>query len=265
MTSETTNGRSLQSALFPRLLSYWPVLVATGLLGGILGLAASQLLEPEYQSEAVLGVNINYGITESLELVVEDRVLGRVAAVVVADSTLEGALDGLPTQLLGERGWSDPGDLRPSLRLDRRLGEWALVATDQDPAIAALLADAWAEAAVGQLDEAIPHAWRAAALATGPFDIDCAQERNGDTVNWICVPSEGQIDPEALEGEIQTEAELSRGIPPILSYELLQSAQVPNSPVIRGRGTLSLAGATAGFMVGLIAILGGKRLSRWDG
>lgn len=262
MNSAGSGDRSLQLPLFRKLLSDWPFLVVAGMLGGVVGLAASLLLKPVYQSEAVLGVNINYGITESLELVVEDRVLGRVAAVVEGDATLTGLLAELPEDLPQRRGWAQPADIRPHLRLDRRLGEWALVGIDEDSATAAQLAQAWASAAIGQLDEAMQHAWRAAALMSTPFDVKCEPVPAGGVTTWNCVVTEAELDPEALAGELESEAALSRGIPPVVSYELLRSAQLPTSPVIWGRGPLILAGAAIGLVLALIYVVVGANSSR---
>ena len=58
---------------------------------------------------------------------------------------------------------------------------------------------------------------------------------------------------------LQEEASLSRGILPAMSFSLLEQAYAPATPVIWGRGSLILAGALIGLLLGT-----GFALS-WDG
>jgi len=245
------------------LTSRWYVLIAAGILGGLIALGVSVMREPEFESEAILGMNINYGITQPLELVVEDRVLGRVASVVLADETIERLISDLPDDLRNQEGLTRAGDIRGKLRLDRRLGEWGLVAIDNDPEIATKIANAWADATIDALDEAMEHAWRAAALVAGPFDVECVMVDEDGSSTWICQTTQLELDEEALSGALQSEALLSRGIPPIVAYELLRSASVPESPVIWNRWQLVVAGALFGFIIGAVVTLAtGSRADR---
>ena len=238
-----------------RLRERWYVLVAAGILGGLIGLGFGMAREPQFESEAIIGVNINYGITRPLELVVEYRVLARVATIVVADSTLEQLLSNLSNDLRAQEGFADPKDIRAKLRLDRRLGEWGLVAIDNDPEVATEIANAWEDAAIDALDKAMEHAWRAAALMAGPFDVECAVTKENGLSTWNCQTKQLELDEEAFRGSLQTESSLSRGIPPIISYEPIQSASLPHAPVIWDRRELVLAGSLFGFLAGLVVVL----------
>jgi len=237
-----------------RSLKRWPVILGIGLLGALAGYIFSLLRPPLYQAEVVLGININYGVTEPLELVVEDRALNRVAAIIESDSTLVRVLSQLPEPLWLERGWSEPADLRKSLRLDRRLAEWELVAIDQDPEVAAIMSQAWAEAVLFVLDEASEHAWRAVALmGENPFLVACvkvpAPEGSLDPFIWDCAIEPVDLDPNALAGALRTELALSHGLLPNISYEVLRDVNVPSKPVVWARGPLILSGAFAGLIV----------------
>jgi hypothetical protein len=199
-----------------------------------------------------LGVGINYGVTEPLELVVEDRTLGRVAALILSDTVIDDIFNRLPIDLKEERNWMTYVDLYQNIRLDRRLGDWALIAQDTDPEVATELSQLWAEVAILQLDEAMKHAWRAAVLLGGEFDVECEPLEGNDieTILWQCEVSPMDFDADALEGELQTEFELSRGVLPIISYELLKSPIKPDKPAVWGRGELVLGGALAGLLIG---------------
>ena len=241
--------------LLEQALFRWPILLGLGLLGALVGFFFSLMRPPFYQAEAVLGVNINYTVTEPLELVVEDRAINRVAAIIESDSTLVRVLSQLPESLRLERVWSEPADLRESLRLDRRLAEWDLVAIDRDPEVAVILAKAWADEAISVLDETAEHAWRAVALmGNDPFMVDCVPVPGSEnSPAWVigeCAVEPWDLDPQALAGELRAEISLSRGMLPNFSYELLKEATLPTEPVIWSRGPLILSGVLIGLIFG---------------
>jgi LPS O-antigen subunit length determinant protein (WzzB/FepE family) len=242
-----------------RVLSRWSTLIVAGMLGALLGLIYSYFRPPIYQAEAILGVNINYGVTEPLELIVEDRVLNRVAAVIMADKTLGRVLDETSESVRKDRQWEEPSDLRQSIRIDQRLAEWGLVVVDPDPVTAANIAQLWAYSSLQVLDEATEHAWRALALLGESFDVECdlIRAEDGTSRGWTCQVEPLDLDPDSLSGELQKEIARSKGILPNLSYELLRDASPPSSPVVWDRGTVILAGALIGLLGGFgLEILG---------
>ena len=138
--------------LVSRILQRLRLILGIGFLGALTGLVFSLVRAPQYQAHATLGVNINYGVTEPLALVVEDRALSRIATVVTSDSTLMRVLDEIPENLRQSRGWSSTSDLRDVVSLDRRLAEWWLVAIDKDPEVAAEVSKKWAMVSLEVLD-----------------------------------------------------------------------------------------------------------------
>jgi hypothetical protein len=238
----------------------WPILFAVGMIGALIGFLLTLLRPPIYSSAAVLGVNINYGVTEPLELVVEDRALHRVEGLLKADLTLEMVLEQLPTHMKLENNWSTPSRLRENLRLERQLSEWNLVATHTDPEIAAKVAQTWAESSLTILDESAKHAWRAAGLmGENPLGVDCIQVpisyENKETYIWECTLETIELDPESLSGTLQTELALSHGLLPNISYELLQEATVLVRPIVWARGPMILSGLLAAMLVGFWVVV----------
>ncbi len=236
-------------------LGRWPVLFGMGLLGALMGLIFSIMRPPLYQAEAILGVNINYGVTEPLELIIEDRTLNRVAAIIEADSTLQQVLTLVPDEERLSHGWAQPADLRKAVRLDRRLAEWRIVAVDQDPQVAAEVADIWSTVSIQVLDEAAEHAWRAVSLmGKNPFMVDCKQVPVPGSIEerfiWQCSIEPANLSPDALAGALRTEIDRSRAMFPNVSYELLQAVSVPEKPIVWARGGLVLAGAIIGLVIG---------------
>ena len=234
--------------LVSRILQRLRLILGIGFLGALAGLVVSLVKTPQYQAHATLGVNINYGVTEPLALVVEDRTLSRIATVITSDSTLMRVLDEIPEDLRQSRGWSSPSDLDDVVSLDRRLAEWWLVAIDKDPLVAAEVSQKWAMVSLEVLDEAVEHAWRAVEILDGSFVVEC--ESNIVDI-WECQAFPIEVSSEGLEEKLQIELDQSRGVLPNVSYELLSSARPPQNPVLWSRGLLVLSGTIAGLIVGV--------------
>ncbi len=240
-------------------LRSWPVILVVVLVGVILGWVASVYRDPLYKSETVIAVNIHYGITESLELLVEDRALSRVVSFIQSDNVLQAVIDRLPDTIRAPREWSSPSDLRDSIQIDQRLAEWGLVVFDSDPQVAANVSQTWADVSLEILDEAKTHAWRAAGMLDGLLDVTCESAANTDANYprqiWQCQVSSLKVAPEDLEGSLQTELELSHGVLPNITYELIREANLPEIPILWKRGLLIASGGLAGLILGSLAIL----------
>jgi hypothetical protein len=244
--------------ILTRMLRSWWLMVGLGLVGALVGFLFSLIHPPVFEAKAVLGVNIIYGVTEPLALVVEDRALSRVATLVLADTTMEDLLDEIPGEVRNARGWENPADLQKTVRLERRLAEWDLVVADHDPEVAAQVAQKWADVTLGAFNEAVDHAWRAVSLMRGgSFTIDCEEEieNNQFTRIWQCAAYPLNTGAEDLDEELQMEIRLSRGVLPNLSYELLRRAIPSEEPVLWRRSWLLLAGAIAGIAIGCLLTL----------
>jgi hypothetical protein len=252
--TSSESSATLESVL-QRLLASWVVLVVFGVGGAVAGLGYSALHPPRYEARAVLGVSISYAITESLELIVEDRVLSRASGVILSDDVLARVLDELPDFVRLEQGWQHPSDLRSSLRIDHRQAQWELVTVSEDPVLAATVSQLWANAALHALDVAAAHAWRVSTLVGQILYLECVPvvkvENTASSTVWDCTVLPPITDPDMIEAELINETALSRGIVPDLTHELLQEAAPPAQPVLWARGPLVLAGTLAGVLVGV--------------
>ncbi len=243
-----------------RIQHRWHVILLVGFLGALIGLCTSELKRPRYKAKALMGINIQYGVIDPLELVVEDRSLNQVAEVTLADGTLMQILDNVSQAVRQEQGWNDPADLRKVVRLDRGLSDWGFVVILSDPALAAQISNLWMEISLTELERAQDHAWQAVALmGDDPFHLECDQflltSVPTETYAWRCDLDPITLDSEALSGELRTEIDLSRGILPVFSFEALRAADVPQTPVLYGRGVMLLSGAFIGLFAGLWFIL----------
>ena len=242
------------------LIYRWPILLSLGFFGVLVGLVVSYSQKPRYEAEAMMGINIQYGVIEPLELVVEDRAQNRVAEVILADSTLLQVWDNIEQTVRQEQGWQDPTDLRQFLRLDRGLSAWGFVVTNSDPVLAAQISNLWMETSLADLTEAQDHAWQAVALmGEDTFRLDCEQyllsSEPVETYATRCDLEPISLDAEALAGQLRTEIDLSRGILPVFSFEALNAAEAPGNPVIYPRGVLLLSGALIGLLIGVWIVL----------
>ena len=131
---------------------------------------------------------------------------------------------------------------------------------DRDPNIAAMVAQAWADAALPVLDDAYDHAWKATKLiAYNPFQVGCVPTSefvgNTEITTWACSVRYEDLDPETLSDELRNEVVLSRGMLPNISYELIRESRIPTEPVIWARGSLILAGALMGLFLGFWGVV----------
>lgn len=235
--------------LFRRVLAGWPLILIVTVLGGLAGYGLSFLRPPLYEAASALGIDIDYARAFPVDDRTEHEAFRRVQELLLADDTLEAT-----RSLLGEAAPGDLQGLRQHLRLENRAGRWELIAVDSDPEAAARLADAWAESALAQLEEACLHAWRAADLQSAFFALGCrlAPSGEGETegAGWVCESGQPTPGPDSVIQALQEEASLSRGILPAMSFSLLEQASAPATPVLWGRGSLILAGALIGLLLG---------------
>ncbi|MCH8877303.1 MAG: hypothetical protein IIA89_10855 [Chloroflexi bacterium] len=233
--------------------SKWPVLLMFGLAGGIAAFLFAAALPRTYEASTIVGININYGLNDIVDELTEDRSLNLVLEMFMADSNLENTLEGLPASLRNERGWWTPADLRPLLRADRKLAQWALVASDPDPEVALLVSSTWAESSLRALDQAMNHSWRSLALQDQPSVVNCElvmnSEGTDDRTRWLCTSE--ALDPRSdqLAAMREDEYALSRGILPTVAFELLQSAGRPGPRIETATGQFVLLGGLLGMVV----------------
>jgi len=258
MTEATVDSRDL---LF-RLLRRWAWVLLAGVLGGLLGLGVSRILPPVYEAVAVVGVGVDPGralpmADETLRLA-----LDRVREVFLADTTLEAVRVGAGADVAAE--FATVNQLRATLRLSEIDAGWELGVRSPSPDRAANLANLWSEAALRALQEAERHAWTAAELQAKWYIVGCRLvPATGQPMAamWECKERPENYDPGQALSEIQTEAVLSRGILPSMSFAALQQAELPASPLTTSRALLGMAGAVAGVLAGVVAATARPRKS----
>ncbi|NMB55679.1 MAG: hypothetical protein GYA15_13370 [Leptolinea sp.] len=234
----------------------WKLLVIAVILGGLIGLAISFLIQPEYEAVSVFSFSIDYARTGLLTDVEEDQAMevagDLISSTEVVQITRDKAVEmGLPVKDLV---------LKKQLFAERRFGQWLLKVRWNDPAAAAKLANIWSEAARSVLQNAREAAWQADSLHRYILSLEtCFQQSTANLpAQPLCqISRQADLQAEITKSgqELQQRTEMSHGFFPGMNFSWEQEATAPESPVQYARGGLILAGCLAGFSAAAIAAL----------
>ena len=250
MIEATVDSRDL----LVRLLRRWPWIFLAGVLGGLLGVGLSRIMPPVYEAVAVVGVGVDPGRALPMDDQTRRLARDRVREVFLADASLEAVRVGAGEDVASE--FATVNQLRDTLRLSEIDAGWELGVRSPFPNRAARLANLWSEVSVQALLEAGRHAWTAAELQAKWYIVGCRLVQSPDepaTALWECKERPEEYDPEEALNRIQSEAVLSLGVLPSMSFAVLQQADLPVSPLTSSRAVLGLAGALAGVLAGVVA------------
>jgi hypothetical protein len=229
------------------------------IVGGVVGLGLSEIRSPRYQAIAVLGIGIDYGRTQRLNLLTEKKALDRVRGLLLSDDTLQGAISLMDDSVEGDEELSDMSRLRERVRIGEKGERWELSVISAQPELAAIAANAWADSALTELETAVGHAWRVAELQGVIFELGCrleSRQLESAAAVWICEEGSAPLDLEQIGAEALEEATLSRGVLPAISFSMLERAFPPTHPVLWGRGLMALSGALIGLLLGAAWVAG---------
>jgi hypothetical protein len=240
---------------YHRLTARWLWVVAAAFLGGLVGLLASSVRPPQFEAEAVLGIAIDYARADVPDDITVRQAFDRVRGLLLADDTLESVL-----MLAAQRGGEPVTPqmrqaFRDRIRLSERPDGWVLAVQGADGQEVERLAQAWAETAVDQLNAASTHAIRAAEWQNQLYEVSCRLVSQGEgPARWVCRSAPPVGEAESIPASILAEVMASRGIPPVLTYSMLQDSRGTGREVVWGRASLVVGGAIAGLMVGALAV-----------
>lgn len=252
MTPTLSDDLNLSDAS-QRLMRMWPLILAAGLMGGLLGLASGTLVAPRYLATASLGIGADPNLAEPLNGNVQVEANLRIQDLLLSDATLEAARGQLSPELAG----NDLEAFRAVIRLEKYDTRWDLEAMADSPRSAADRANAWAQAAESEFQAASAHALKAGQFQALLFSVACQPEVliDGGTGDlWACDEMDLGLDPAQVSADLLEEARLSQGILPALSLTELESASPPEEPLREAVPVLAFAGTVAGLMLGLVLV-----------
>jgi hypothetical protein len=244
------------TTLLERFLKKWPLIIFMGVMGAIIGFGISLLLPARFEAAAAIAVSVDFGRTEDVDLVTEERVLDRVRQLMISDETFMQIRD----ELISEKGYSEEWDsldkLRTNFRLDARLSRWEMIGIHSDPEMAALLANTWQKVNLERLDEAMDHAWEAQSLQGVKFNIGCVLLLTGEESDSLyqCVTVGPHVSQDVVE-KLRYEINESHGIIPVIQYESIHEATPPAHPALWPRGLLVFLGGMMGFTIASMVLL----------
>jgi uncharacterized protein involved in exopolysaccharide biosynthesis len=240
------------------VFSRWWITVIMAVLGGVVGLAFHLFQPPVYQATAIITVTMDFSqreLTQYEQDYAFNAAGGMVNSTAVVDQIiLKAKLNGIT---LSQRG------LKTKMALEAMQSVWEMHIRDQDPQVAAELANIWAGVALDGLNTALDHAMQA------------EQYQHEITILETCLPSQpdanqpGAIPPPTPKDceryslqEIQAalrdstdalvqEKQLTFGILPTMEFAMTSLASIPENPVIFNQAGLVLAGAVIGFVISL--------------
>lgn len=239
------------------LLTFWWVVAAAALLGGLAGLVIFALKQPVYEAQVAITMGIDFARTGYMEQYDKDLALGTAAGIIYSADVMQ--------QLVDEAQAIDiPVDfetLKKNSILERKSFVWLLRVRHTDSNQAAILANRWVELGIARLDTAAQHAFRADGLQEYMNSLETCLEQVAVNALVPACPyhsvSELQTELAVSQNEFFIEKQASRNLFPQVTYSVSQPATPPQAPVIYGRNNLVLAGLLIGLLAGITLVTSG--------
>ncbi len=238
-----------------RAITSWYLILLAGLVGAAIGWLIAFARPPVYQASVFIEYAVDYSRTAHMDDITVHQAYEQVRRMLLADETLQATLDAANERVSGELILTNAAALRSQIQLSRYPGGFELIVYGQDPEQSAAAVNAWAEIALEETEKAIGHAIRAAEFQSKIYKDGCKlslDPENSERVVWQCTSGRPDTDPDELADDLLREIQQTRGILPIFTFSLLQEAQVPTDPIAWSRGSLILACALVGLLLGFI-------------
>lgn len=239
--------------LLLKIRKQWWFLTLIMVMGGSIGLMISRLRPPIYEATSMFSVSIDYTQTGALTDIQEDQVMRHIGYVISSDKVMQATLNKIKDNncIIGQE------DLENQSFLDRRDASWFLRIRSDDPYCAMNIVNSWAVTADEVLQEGLFHAIIVDANNNMLADLkNCLISYNPlnhyDSNCGFKSINEIQDQINIIGSIISTEKELSEGLMPALSIDLVNNAAIPNDPVQYDRNLLVLSGMVAGLLMSLL-------------
>ena len=244
------------------ILTYWWVVAAAAILGGLAGLGAYALKTPVYEAQVHIAIGIDFTRTGYMEQYDKDLALGAAAGVIYSTEVMQQVVDAARAENIP----IDFDSLFKAATIERRSYEWILRVRFSDPDQAAFIANRWLDLGSLALDSAYQHALAADAIASYLDSLEsCLEQVAVNAIVPVCPYnsiSELQAGLSTTEEKFLVEKQAARGLFPGVTYQVNQRATPPQQPVLYGRNNLALAGLLIGLIVGIAMVSSGFPL-RW--
>jgi hypothetical protein len=245
-----TPKRTLEAAM-----KLWWFVAAVMLFGAGAGWGMHVLRPAMYEGRASLSTGIDYVRTGPLTDLEEDQAMGLVGDVITATDTLEAAIDRAKEQGITV----SIEDLQVNGFSERHNFTWVLRVRHANPEAAAVLTNAWQDAAYSALAEAYGHALMAEELLNYTKSLTSCLENSvavEPTHAYCTARNLEEIQKELLAANAAKKEEVlaSRGLFPAMAFTIAERSTAPSAPVQYGRNSLVLCGALLGFILAVCLV-----------
>jgi len=201
----------------------------------------------------MFSISIDYTQTGALTDIQEDQVMRNIGYIMTSDKVMQATFEKIKDMncIISRE------DLDDQSFLDRQDASWFLRIRSDDPYCAMNIVNTWAEIADEVLQEGLFHAIVVDAnnsilanLKTCLIGFNPLNHYNSNC--GFSDINEVQYQINTLGSIISSENELSDGLMPALSINLVKKAAMPNDPVQNNRNLLVLSGMMAGFFMSLL-------------
>jgi uncharacterized protein involved in exopolysaccharide biosynthesis len=238
-------------AALEKTIDLWWVVVTMSIIGGLIGFVFHRFQPPIYESTATFTITMDFSkmAMEPMDLAKREMTQygedfafnsaeGIIGSLFLKNQVLQAAqAQGMDVSL---------ADLKREMTLERRMSIWELHVRDRDPQQAADLANTWAELSLSALNQALGHAVQMDILDNQITELEgqIGSAEGADSFEAIQTRIKNLL-PKLLE-----EKKLSQGIISVMSFSPDEEAE-RGKLVLYNTGSLSLGGATVGFILSL--------------
>jgi uncharacterized protein involved in exopolysaccharide biosynthesis len=246
------------SQFFTRVLRYWWLLICLMVAGGLLGVLLAVLHPPVYESSAVITSSLDYARLGRLDDWEEDQQYIAIGDVIGSTEVKQKVI--AAAQQNGIE--FSESELANAFFLDRQDTRWVLRVRTKAPNLSTQLNELWSAAAIDALIEKRDAMSESLTL----------QQRLNSLA--LCFEQSIVVEPGSSECTVENLSEIREEMSTIAStyeiqnyqssllfsrtsFELTTEATFPSTPVLHERNFLVLAGALAGFCLGMILFTAG--------
>lgn len=233
------------------------LVVGLMLFGGLLGWGIVQTRPAVYEARMVYSFSVDFAQTGILTDIELDHALDAAGDLLWSDAVLQNA-----AQMLNRQGIAlDAAQLRGLAVKERTANDWVIRLRYADAQQAAVMVNAWGEAALQTMTTAYAHALRAQNILRYLDSIESCLGRavSSEPVQAFCnydnlAAIQAKFDE--ASGELEREIQDSLGLYPGLRFAWSEKAAIPGKRVNSGQGAGILAGALIGWLAAIVAVQG---------
>ena len=248
-----------------RAVHYWWLAAGLMIVGGLIGLLASTVRKPVYESVSVITTVIDFAYSGRLTDEEEDHLLTAIGDVIQSSQVMEDVIEmGIQNGLA-----SSAEEMRSIFTASRQGYRWELSARSNDPGVALEANRLWLNLAVSALEQFRMDSLKALAEFNAQAGIEnCFQQAVVvEPVSAYCSAADFQAlrdQINSFESGTFSNSLSSRLLASRVSFQVTTEPGMPGTPAHMGRNSLTIAGVLLGLLAAVLLLVIGfpRRVSR---